>query len=199
MNVLPYGPQGWLVELTDDRVVGYAGAAARHADVAEVVPAARTVLVRLRRGAPTADVGAWLATVEPDEVAAEPAAAIEIAVTYDGVDLADVAAASGLTPDEVATRHGAVTYHCAFCGFAPGFAYLAGLDPALRLPRRATPRTVVPAGSVAVADVYTAVYPSASPGGWHVIGRTDAALWDPERDPPALVAPGATVRFVAVR
>jgi KipI family sensor histidine kinase inhibitor len=199
MNVLPYGPRGWLVEVPDDRVAGYAGAVARHADVAEVVPAARTVLVQLRPGAPTAEVGAWLASVEPDDVAARPAPPIDIVVTYDGVDLSDVAAACGLSVDEVVARHGAATYRCAFCGFAPGFAYLAGLDPALRLARRATPRTRVPAGSVAIADVYAAVYPSASPGGWHVIGRTDAPMWDAERDPPALVVPGATVRFVAAR
>jgi len=199
MNVLPYGPRAWLVEVPDDRVAGYAGAVARHADVAEVVPAARTVLVRLRAGAATAEVGAWLANVEPDDVADRPAPAIDIVVTYDGVDLSDVAAACGLGIDEVVARHGAATYRCAFCGFAPGFAYLAGLDPALRLARRATPRTRVPAGSVAIADVYAAVYPSASPGGWHVIGRTDATMWDAERDPPALVVPGATVRFVAAR
>ena len=89
---------------------------------------------------------------------------------YDGEDLADVAAACGMSTDEVVRRHVAGRYTCAFCGFAPGFAYLTGLDPALHLPRRPTPRTRVPAGAVAIAAEYTAVYPSPSPGGWHLLG-----------------------------
>jgi KipI family sensor histidine kinase inhibitor len=85
---------------------------------------------------------------------------------------------------------------CAFVGFAPGFAYLTGLHPSLHLPRRATPRTRVPAGAVAIAAGYSAVYPSASPGGWHLIGHTDATMWDAGRDPPAAIGPGASVHFV---
>ena len=101
---------------------------------------------------------------------------------------------------EVAARHAAPTYTCAFCGFAPGFAYLVGLDPALHLPRRATPRTRVPAGSVAIAAEYTAVYPSASPGGWHLLGHTTLALWDPlPRTRRRCVEPGTSVRFVPAR
>lgn len=96
-------------------------------------------------------------------------------------------------------RHAAGTYRAAFCGFAPGFAYLTGLDPSLHLPRRDTPRTRVPAGSIAIAAEYTAVYPSASPGGWHLIGRTDATLFDPQRQPPALIVPGTAVHFVPVQ
>jgi KipI family sensor histidine kinase inhibitor len=99
--------------------------------------------------------------------------------------------------DDVIERHQAPTYACAFCGFAPGFAYLTGLDAALHLPRRPTPRTRVPAGSVAIAAEYSAVYPSVSPGGWHLIGRTDATLWDVERPLPAAIVPGTRVRFVA--
>ena len=94
------------------------------------------------------------------------------------------------------SRHSDATYRAAFCGFAPGFAYLTGLDPALQLPRRATPRTRVPAGSVAIAAGYSAVYPTTSPGGWHLVGHTDAVLFDADRDPPALIAPGTTVHFV---
>ncbi len=101
-----------------------------------------------------------------------------------------------MSRQEVVERHTAPTYRCAFCGFAPGFAYLTGLDPALHLPRRPTPRTRVPAGSVAIAAEYAAVYPSASPGGWHLIGHTDATMWDATRDEPALVRPGTLVRFV---
>jgi KipI family sensor histidine kinase inhibitor len=123
--------------------------------------------------------------------------AVEIPVVYDGEDLAEVAAACGTSTDEVVRRHLAGRYECAFCGFAPGFAYLTGLDPGLQLPRRATPRTRVPAGAVAIAAEYTAVYPSPSPGGWHLLGRTDAVLWDVSRPEPASIRPGTTVRFVA--
>ena len=116
-------------------------------------------------------------------------------VVYDGDDLVDVADAAGLTIEDVVALHSGATYRCDFCGFAPGFAYLSGLGPRLHLPRRATPRPSVPAGSVAIAGPYTAAYPSASPGGWHLLGRTDTTLWDLDADPPALITPGTTVRF----
>ena len=198
MRLLPYGPLGWLVELDEQTVLGYAEsvAAARHPDIAELVPAARTVLVRLRVGAERATVGDWLATVEtqPAAVSAQRGE-VRIPVVYDGEDLAQVATACELSPEEVVARHSAADYVCAFCGFAPGFAYLRGLDPTLRLPRRSTPRTRVRAGAVAIADEYSAVYPSVSPGGWHLIGHTDTTLWDVDRRPPALIAPGTAVRF----
>ncbi|MDO9175148.1 MAG: carboxyltransferase domain-containing protein, partial [Actinomycetota bacterium] len=113
----------------------------------------------------------------------------------DGDDLHDVAARCGLTPSEVVTLHTSIEYTVAFCGFMPGFAYLVGLPSVLHLPRHATPRTRVPAGSVAIAAEFTGVYPRESPGGWHLLGRTDAALWDDLRTPPALLPPGARVRF----
>ncbi|HZW52205.1 MAG TPA: 5-oxoprolinase subunit PxpB, partial [Rudaea sp.] len=125
---------------------------------------------------------------------------IEIAVTYGGQcgpDLADVAAHTGLSEEEVVARHGAAEYRVAMLGFTPGFAYLLGLDPALHMPRRATPRTRVPAGSVAIGGAQTGVYPRETPGGWHLIGRTTASLFDPARDPPALLKPGMRVKFVA--
>jgi KipI family sensor histidine kinase inhibitor len=197
-RLLPYGPSAWLVELAADEVVGFA-AAVRRADepaVAEVVPAARTVLVRLREPAERDRVGDWLVALTPERQVDEPVGdVVEIAVVYDGPDLDAVARATGLSTDDVVERHRAGRYVCAFCGFAPGFGYLTGLDPALHVPRRATPRTRVPAGSVAIAAEYTAVYPSVSPGGWHLIGRTDAALWDPGRAEPSLIRPGAIVRF----
>lgn len=118
-----------------------------------------------------------------------------IRVTYDGPDLAEVAERTGLTRDEVIRRHAAPTYTVFFLGFVPGFAYLGPLDPALVLPRRPEPRRRVPAGSVAIAGAQTGIYPLPTPGGWHLIGRTDAALFDPARDPPALFAPGDRVRF----
>lgn len=124
---------------------------------------------------------------------------VEVPAVYDGEDLAEVAEALGLTTRGVVDGHTGQVWTAAFNGFAPGFSYLTGATDALRLPRRSTPRTAVPAGSVAIADRYSAVYPRVSPGGWHLIGRTDVVLWDAGRTPPALIAPGDTVRFVAVR
>ena len=123
---------------------------------------------------------------------------IEIPTRYDGEDLAEVAAATGLDIPEVIERHAARAYTVYALGFAPGFAYLGELDPALVLPRRASPRTRVPAGSVAIAGAQTAVYPLATPGGWNLIGRTELVMFDARRDPPALLAAGDTVRFVPV-
>jgi KipI family sensor histidine kinase inhibitor len=125
-------------------------------------------------------------------------AEVTIAVRYDGADLDDVAARVGLSVDDVVARHTAAAYRVAFCGFAPGFSYLVGLDPRLHVPRLVTPRTRVPTGSVAIAGPHTAVYPRPSPGGWSLLGRTDHPVWDVERDPPTLLAPGTRVRFVAV-
>jgi KipI family sensor histidine kinase inhibitor len=123
---------------------------------------------------------------------------VTIPVRYDGADLTAVADATGLAPDEVVARHSAVEYLVYMMGFAPGFAYLGDLDPALQLPRRETPRTRVPRGSVAIAGLQTAVYPHETPGGWHLIGRTDLPLFDLERDPPALLRAGDRVRFEPV-
>jgi KipI family sensor histidine kinase inhibitor len=136
---------------------------------------------------------AALATLTADGAA--PAREHALRVCYDGPDLADVARATGLSPDEVARRHAAATYTVDTLGFQPGFAYLVGLDRALVLPRRATPRPRVPAGSLAIAAEYTGVYPFDSPGGWHLIGRAvDVELFG-ERG--ALLAAGDRVRFVS--
>lgn len=129
-----------------------------------------------------------------------PGPRIEIRVRYgneDGPDLTAVAAACGLSPDEVIARHLAPEYRVAMLGFAPGFPYLLGLDPALALPRRAQPRRSVSAGSVAIGGAQTGIYPRSGAGGWHLIGRTEAILFDPKRDPPALLQPGDRVRFAA--
>lgn len=205
MNVrlLPYGDDAVLVELPDlDAVLAYHRAldAAPPAGVVELVPAARTVLVRFDPTRTTAAaMDAALATVAPTASDANgTTTTVTIDVVYDGDDLDDVARLAGLTAAEVVARHTAATYTVAFCGFTPGFGYLVGGDPALRVPRLATPRPRVPAGSVAVADVFSAVYPTATPGGWRLLGRTATPMWDAERVPPALLAPGTRVRFRAV-
>jgi len=123
---------------------------------------------------------------------------VEIVVRYDGADLAEVAAMTGLDPAEVVRAHTSTLWRVAFGGFVPGFGYLVGGDPRLQVPRRESPRTRVPAGSVALAGEFTGVYPRASPGGWQLIGTTDAVLWDPDRSPPAVLTPGTRVRFVDI-
>ena len=123
---------------------------------------------------------------------------VEIPVRYggdEGPDLAEVAERRSLTPAQVVELHSATEYRVFILGFAPGFAYLGLLPAEIVVPRRATPRPRVPAGSVAIAGEQTAVYPLATPGGWNLIGRTELSVWDPGRDPPALLAPGAMVRF----
>lgn len=122
---------------------------------------------------------------------------VEIPVRYDGPDLADVAAHCGLSTDEVVRRHTQADYVVYFIGFQPGFAYLGGLDEALHTPRRAEPRTAVPAGSVGIGGAQTGIYPLATPGGWQLIGRTALPLFDPQAEPPTLLAPGDRVRFIA--
>jgi KipI family sensor histidine kinase inhibitor len=120
----------------------------------------------------------------------------EIPVTYTGPDLEDVATAVGLSVEDVIARHLARTYSVDLIGFVPGWAYLSELDPALHLPRRAQPRLRVPAGSVAIAGNQTGVYPLVTPGGWHIIGHTDSVMFDAAREPPAILRPGDSVRFV---
>ncbi|MFM7897681.1 MAG: 5-oxoprolinase subunit B family protein, partial [Actinomycetota bacterium] len=141
----------------------------------------------------------WLA--EPSVATGAEASSdvpVEIAVRYDGADLADIATACSLSIDEVISLHSGADYRVAFCGFAPGFAYLIGLPKTLHTARRESPRAQVPAGSVAIAAGYSAVYPRESPGGWHLLGTTTATMWDSTRDSPALLQPGRRVRFVRI-
>ncbi len=200
LQVLPYGPAAVLVEIdpaTSPATVARAIDGAALAGVDEVVPGARTVLVRFdptRTGA--RELAGRLGRIrlpDDDERTAPPP--VELPVVYDGEDLPLVAELTGLSVAGVVERHCAPTLTVAFCGFAPGFAYLVGLDPALVVPRRASPRTTVPAGAVAIAGPYSAVYPTSSPGGWQLIGRTTRQVWDPTARVPALLTPGTPVRF----
>lgn len=124
---------------------------------------------------------------------------VAIPVLYNGVDMDEVAEQTGLSVETVIERHSSVTYYAYMLGFVPGFAYLGDLDQSLILPRRAEPRQRVPAGSVAIAGAQTAVYPLITPGGWHIIGTTALTIFDIDRDPPALIRVGDSVRFVPVR
>lgn len=151
-----------------------------------------------------ADVDRLLAGPRGPELSSGPAptdpddsfSVVEIPVHYDGPDLDDVAALTGLTPDKVVSAHTGRQWRVGFAGFAPGFAYLVDGDPRLDVPRRATPRPRVPAGAVGLAGEFSGIYPRSSPGGWQLIGRTDLVVWDLDRDPPALLRPGLRVRFV---
>jgi 5-oxoprolinase (ATP-hydrolysing) subunit B len=200
MRFLRAGASAVLVELDDlEQVIGLHAALRRTppAGTVDLVPAARTVLVVFDGSATTADrVVADVRQSRMDPAGEQGGSLVELPVVYDGEDLRDVAEMTGLSEREVVARHRQPEYRVAFCGFAPGFAYIAGGDPALRVPRRDTPRTSVPAGSVGLADEFTGVYPREMPGGWQLIGRTDAVLWRLDREPPALLPPGTRVRFV---
>ncbi|MFI6807526.1 allophanate hydrolase subunit 1 [Streptomyces luteogriseus] len=200
MKVLPVGEDALLVEVSsgDEAQALHAELLRRRAEgtlsAREIVPAARTVLLDGLDS--PARLAAELTAADLPPAPPRARDVVEIPVRYDGPDLADVAAHWGVPEREVARIHGATEFRVAFCGFAPGFGYLTGLPPRYDVPRRATPRTAVPAGSVALAGPYTGVYPRSSPGGWQLIGTTDAVLWDHARVPAALLAPGTRVRFV---
>lgn len=199
MRFRPAGYGGLLVECDDlGQVIALHRAleVTRPEGVVDLVPAARTLLLtfdagtshaRVAQAVTDTDLGAHSHEAQEREVT--------ITVTYDGADLGKVAQLTGIPPEEVVRRHQAAHYVVAFTGFAPGFAYVAGGDPRLAVPRRSTPRIRVPAGSVALAGEFTGVYPREGPGGWQLVGRTDAPLWDLERQPPALLTPGTRVRF----
>lgn len=215
-RVVPFGERAFLVELGDG--IDVALNARVHALAAEVdtqrsvqpglgraVPAYASLLVPFDPGLIGAgEVERLLQDLAPTALEVSPgtstdSALVEIPVRYggeDGPDLADVASRTGLTEAEVIDLHAGPTYHVFMLGFAPGFAYLGPLPEALRLPRRPDPRLRVAKGSVAIAAGQTAVYPHQTAGGWHLIGRTELALWDPGLPEPARVRPGDRVRFV---
>ena len=202
-RVLPYGDHAVLVELDDlEAVLGlFRGLdATRPEGVVDLVPAARTIAVVVdpRILSPSAAT-AWIHRTEPLPTASVEDRVVELDVHYDGEDLAEVARLTGLAEADVIRFHTESPWRVAFGGFAPGFAYLVTDRDPLDVPRRATPRTAVPAGAVGLAGAFTGVYPRSSPGGWQLIGRTDAALWDETADPPALLRPGTVVRFREAR
>lgn len=211
-RVLACGERALLVELDGLGAVLALNAAVRAsgeagheglAEVIDVVPGARTLLLVLREGAEVESLGRALPALVRRAAEARPGVTpegrpreVEIRVHYDGPDLGEVAELTGLSAGDVVAAHTGTPWRAAFTGFAPGFAYLAGGDSRLRVPRRSEPRTSVPAGSVGLAGEFRAVYPGSSPGGWQLVGRTEATLWDLEREGPALIEPGSVVRFV---
>ena len=196
VRFLPYGPRAFLAEFDSIEAVMGASTELRRADlpsVREVVPGARTVLV-VHDGGDTSTIRDLLATSSP--LAAGVGPEIVVPVRYDGLDLEEVATLTGLGVERVIELHVGASYTVAFCGFMHGFGYLVGLPPELQVPRRSTPRPRIDAGSVAIAGEWAGVYPSASPGGWRLLGHTDVVMWDERRDPPGLLEPGMRVRFV---
>lgn len=195
--LLRYGDRAWLIDGVADPVA-LADQLRRAFDPdTEIVPGARTVLVRSRVGPlDRASVArAIAAAAEPSRPVERSVPVVTLRVEYDGADLAAVAEQTGLDPDAVVALHVGATYRVAFLGFAPGFGYLTGLPQQLQVPRRDVPRVSVPAGAVAIADRYSAVYPRPSPGGWHLLGTCREWLFDAARRPPARLMPGALVRF----
>jgi len=201
LRVLDYGDHALLLECESTADVLTWTAALRKADlrgVTDIVPASRTVMVKVdgaRYLPATRQRIEKLTVVSDGDIFAPGTADIVIAVVYDGADLDEVGRITGLGAAGVVTAHTGAPWRVAFGGFVPGFAYLVGGDPRLEVPRREQPRTRVPAGSVALAGEFSGVYPRETPGGWQLIGRTDARLWNLSHDDPALLTAGMTVQF----
>jgi len=202
MRVLPSGSDALLVELDDlDQVLAlYAALCERRpAGVVDIVPAARTVLLVIDPAATDlGEVERAVLKTRPRPDRRTVGELVEVAVTYGGEDLDEVGSLLGCDAAEVVRRHSSEEWTVAFCGFAPGFGYLTSASGGWHVPRRSTPRTAVPPGSVALAGEFSGVYPRASPGGWQLIGHTELAVFDLRRDPPALLRPGTPVRFVDI-
>lgn len=203
-DIRPCGDAALLIEVDGlERALALHAAlrAAPPGGLVDLVPAARSVLVRVEPGTDLRAVERAIHALPAANAAGPsgpPTEVVEIPVVYDGKDLADVAEQTGRTVTEVVDEHTAEPWTVAFSGFAPGFGYLAGPRRWPSVSRRAEPRTAVPAGAVALAGPFSGVYPRESPGGWQLIGRTELRVWDPDGSPPALLVPGARVRFVAV-
>jgi KipI family sensor histidine kinase inhibitor len=201
-TVLDYGDQALLLQFDSTAEVLAWTDALREAamrGVLDIVPAARTLLLKLDGSGRQSAIRRRLGTLTVAPGAAVPTTVepTVIDVVYDGADLVEVADLSGMTAAQVIEAHTANPWTVGFCGFAPGFAYLVGGDPRLSVPRRSEPRPSVPAGAVGLAGEFTGIYPRRSPGGWQLIGHTDAVLWDIDRPDPALLTPGMRVQFRA--
>lgn len=201
-RMLPSGEAALLVECDSlDEVLALHDAleAVRPAGVVELVPAARTLLVAVDpERMPLESAATWVRRIPAEagsRVAGAHADAVHIPVVYDGDDLAATAAALGVSVEALVSQHAGIEWRVAFGGFAPGFGYLVSDAWPFEVPRLEAPRPRVPAGSVAVAGAFGGVYPRQSPGGWRLLGRTDATLWDPSSADPAALAPGRRVRF----
>ncbi|GAA3933200.1 urea amidolyase family protein [Microbacterium soli] len=201
MRILTASDRALLVEASDlDEAMRLNLAWEGTPGVVERIPGARTVLVRFDPSRISARrLAAVLRETAPTGTRMPATGEVTIPVQYDGEDLDEVAAMLGVSTEEVVRRHQRAGWRVAFSGFAPGFGYLIGDDPLFDVARRATPRTRVPAGAVALAGRFTGVYPRSSPGGWQLIGRTEAVMWDIDRDPPALLTPGTSVRFTTAQ
>lgn len=204
MRTLPVGPRALLIELDGQSAVLnlYAQIEQQRkkgwqSSLVDVVPAANTILLDGVNDpeALATELKTWPQSTTSPIVGQ----LVELATIYDGEDLEEVAHFWGMTREEVVSTHTGTTFSVAFCGFSPGFAYLTGLPDGLSVPRKSSPRPVVPAGSVALAGEYAGIYPRRSPGGWQIIGRTDAVLWDTDREPATLLSPGTRARFIEVK
>lgn len=201
MRVLPYGERALMVDVADHHhaLALYEDLRREPVDgIVDLVPAARTLLITFadERSAQSAAAIVAARSVAPGRQSVGPI--VRIPVVYDGEDLDAIAELAGLSVEEVISKHQGCDYVVAFVGFVPGFAYLAGLDAGLHVPRRSVPRSRVPAGSVAIAGEFAAVYAGESPGGWQLVGHTDLSLWDLGRQPPATLQPGTPVHFIRV-
>ena len=195
------GDRSVLVELEGNDAVQRLAAgleSRRGVELEEIVPGHETLLLVWPSTAPAvSQIEELIAAADATAAATAPATEIELRVSYDGPDLETVAASCNCSPEEIVVRHLDCRYRVGFIGFSPGFAYLLGGDPALQPPRLAEPRTRVPAGALAIAGPYSAVYPRSSPGGWNLIGSCDEPIFDPAQNPPALLTAGTSVRLVA--
>lgn len=200
MRFLPLNYTNFIVELKDlDETLALLSAlqAAPLPGIKEMIPAARTLMIGFAADITTAEDLAWkISKFNLTQPIQRDDRIVEVPVDYNGEDLPEVAGITGLSVQEIIRRHTERDYMVAFCGFAPGFGYLVGGDPALQVPRRKTPRTRIPAGSVGLAGNFSGVYPQISPGGWQIIGTTPVKMWDITRTPPAYFQPGYRVRFI---